>query len=286
MASTDRSFDIGSIRCTVLHDGNKLYEPDVVFANAPNDVWAPLVARRLDDEGSLPLPYQPVLLDDGGETVLVDAGTGPELAAWLEEPVGKARAALEAHGVRTSDVDVVVISHAHPDHIGGLTESTDDAGGSPAPVFANARHVIARTEWEYWHSKELSGPSADMAPISLPRLDALDAAGLLELVEDDAEVRPGIRTLATPGHTPGHTSVLVSSGVDTALIAGDAIMTEWSFARPDWFAEPEVDPKAAVATRTAVLERAVAEDLVVTAYHVPGIGRVRRVGNAFDLVPI
>ena len=178
-------------------------------------------------------------------------------------------------------MDVVVITHAHPDHVGGLT---DASAGDRAPVFSNARHVISRVEWDFWHSEDVSGPSAHIAPRALTHLNHLDASGLLDVVDGETELGDGIRTLATPGHTPGHVSVVVSSRGDTALVAGDVIMTEWSFAHPDWCAEPEVDPALSVATRTALLERAARDDLVVTAYHVPGVGRVPARGAGFAFV--
>jgi glyoxylase-like metal-dependent hydrolase (beta-lactamase superfamily II) len=110
-------------------------------------VWTQLVADRLDSEGYLPLPYQPVLICTNRLRVLIDAGAGPELAAEWEEPVGQTSAALEELGITPDDVEIVLITHAHPDHVGGLTQRTGD---ERSPMFAKARHVIARDEWEYW----------------------------------------------------------------------------------------------------------------------------------------
>jgi glyoxylase-like metal-dependent hydrolase (beta-lactamase superfamily II) len=141
------SFSVGSMRCSLLLDGYALYEPEGVFANAPREVWTQLVADRLDSEGYLPLPYQPVLICTNRLRVLIDAGAGPELAAEWEEPVGQTSAALEELGITPDDVEIVLITHAHPDHVGGLTQRTGD---ERSPMFAKARHVIARDEWEYW----------------------------------------------------------------------------------------------------------------------------------------
>jgi glyoxylase-like metal-dependent hydrolase (beta-lactamase superfamily II) len=275
------SFSIGSVRCSLLLDGDALYEPEEVFANAPREVWDPLLADRLDPEGYLPLPYQPVLVRTDGATVLIDGGAGPELAAEWGEPVGQTRASLEELRTNPDDVEAVLITHAHPDHVGGLTEKTGD---ERVPVFRRARHVMASDEWHFWHSDDLPESSSDMAPIARTHLASLADAGILELVDGEVEIAAGVRAFPTPGHTPGHMSASVSSEGQAGIVAGDAILTEWSFEHPDWCASSEVDSNLTVTSRKALLARAVAEDALLTAYHVRPIGRVRRVeqGFAFD----
>jgi len=265
------------MHCSVLLDGNSSYEPETVFADPVRERLSTLLHDRLDDDGGLPLPYQPVLVREADRVVLVDAGAGQELAAQWQEPVGRTRAELSSEGVATDDVQLVVITHAHPDHVGGLLERAD-------PTFPRARHVLARAEWMYWHSDDLAGPSAEMGLFVRSCLDELEHGGVLELLDGDAEVAPGIHAFATPGHTPGHISVLVRSQDETMLIAGDAILTEWSFEHPDWFGPGEVDPRLTVTTRRGLVARAAAEDWLVSAYHVPQTGRVRRSGGSFTFV--
>jgi len=277
-----RSFDVGTMRCSALLDGYSSYEPEAVFADPAEERWRPLIADRLDADGGLPLPLQPVLIRGADLVVLVDAGAGQELAADWDEPVGTMLDELGSEGVAAEDVKLVVITHAHPDHVGGLLERVQ---GVNRPVFSGARHLLARTEWVYWHSDDLSGPSAEMGPFVRSHLDDLEQAGVLELLDGDEEVAPGIHAFATPGHTPGHTSVLVSSQDETMLIAGDAILTEWSFEHPDLFGPGEVDPGTTVATRRALVERSADEDWLVSAYHVPQVGRARRSGGGFTFTP-
>jgi glyoxylase-like metal-dependent hydrolase (beta-lactamase superfamily II) len=267
---------------SVLLDGYSSYEPEAVFANPSREAWLPLVDDRLDDDGGLPLPLQPALVRGGDRVVLVDAGAGRELAAEWEEPLGSTPTELSSEGLAAQDVQLVVITHAHPDHLGGLLERVE---GVNRPLFPDARHVLARTEWDFWHSNLLAGPSAEMGPIVRACLDDLASDDVLELLDGDSEVAPGIHTFATPGHTPGNMSVLVTSQDEIMLIAGDAISTEWSFEHPEWFGPGEVDPDATVTTRRTLVERSADEDWLVTAYHVPQIGRVRRSGGRVAFTP-
>lgn len=278
-----RTFSVGSIRCTSILDGEALYDPEDLFADVPKDAWHPVVADHLNSEGYLPLPYQPVLIEIDGGSILVDAGTGPELAAEWEEPVGETLASLEALGTPADRIDTVVLTHAHPDHVGGLSQIVD---GRRAPVFGNARHLISFEEWRYWQTENLPEPSSHMAPVARIHLATLREAGLLDLIDDEIEIAPGVLTFPTPGHTPGHLSVAVGSQGERAIVAGDAVLTDHSLEHPEWYAWAEVDPRRTIETRRALLERAVREDAILTAFHARAIGRVRPQNGAFAVEEI
>ena len=100
----------------------------------------------------------------------------------------------------------------------------------------------SKTEWRYWVDEVPGEPSAGMVPMVRPHLTALRDAGVLDLVEGDEEIADGVTLLLTPGHTPGHMSVLVASGGETCIVAGDVVLTEWAFEQPEWTSTPEVDP--------------------------------------------
>ena len=149
--------------------------------------------------GLVRLPYHPLLVRTAAGLALIDTGAGPGLAEQSGEPVGRLPEALAAAGVAADDVALVVLSHAHPDHIGGLTAGN---GGGRRLVFPRARHVIGRTEYEYWTSGPVPGDFAWMGDLARQHLIPVGQAGLLDLVEGEQEVAPGIRVIPAPGHTP------------------------------------------------------------------------------------
>jgi glyoxylase-like metal-dependent hydrolase (beta-lactamase superfamily II) len=124
-----------------------------------------------------------------------------------------------------------------------------------------------------------------MVPMARRDLTFLRDAGVLELVEGDEEIADGVRLLPTPGHTPGHISVIVSSGDDTAVVCGDVVLSEWSFTHPEWVG-PEVEPDLVPRTRRALLDLLIERDGVLFGFHLEAPGRVRRSGGAYAFEPI
>lgn len=197
-------------------------------------------------------------------------------------PVGRAADSLAAAGVARDEIDVAVITHAHPDHVPGFIELVD---GERIPTFPRARHVISKAEWRYWVEEDPGEPSAGMVQEVRPYLTALRDAGVLDLVKGDEEIADGVTLLPTPGHTPGHMSVLVTSGNETCIVCGDVVLTEWAFEHPEWTAIPEVDPGLVVQTRRALFDRLVESGGLLAAFHLPELGRIEAAGDAYMFVP-
>jgi glyoxylase-like metal-dependent hydrolase (beta-lactamase superfamily II) len=239
----------------LLSDGEMFLPADALFATAPPD-------QRGDGAD---VPYGCLLIRTATDTVLVDAGMGA-----YEHPLGghggNLEAALAAAGVTPRDVSVVIITHSHLDHIGGLC-----ADGRPR--FGAARHVMSRVEWDWGTQRE--------SPVADAQLPPLERAGVLELVDPPAEPVPGVRLLAAPGHTPGQLAVEIAG---TALFLADAIVDPRHVEHPDWTMAFDEDPDANVRTRRELLGRAADEGLVVAASHLPQAGHVERAGSAFRLV--
>lgn len=264
-------FAVGDVIGQVVTDGGFAYQPDFLFANVPLEQLRRELAGRLGTEGTLWTPYDCVLLRTPTRTVLVDAGGGSSFSSTT----GRLVSSLAAAGVRPADIDVVVVTHAHVDHIGGLVENG-------ALVFQGARHVLSRVEWAAWTSEEvlshLPAVLADPARLVLPKLER---AGLADLVEGETEVAPGVHLVPAHGHTPGHSVVAVRSGEEELVLLADSMFDELSLAHPEWAAVPDMDPDQTVATRRRLLDHAVADSVAVLGYHFSGIHRVERAGSGY-----
>ena len=273
-------FTVGDLECHVIADGRESYDPAFLLANAPAEQLQPEIADELDEQGHLWTPYNCLLVRSGERLALIDTGLG-ELAAGGS--AGKAIESLHTVGIGPDDIDVVIVSHCHPDHIGGLTRSAE-AGRSP--VFAKAVHYMWQTEWEFWTSEETLAALPEMlrgpALMSLP---PLESAGLVETVSAETAVLPGVRLLPAPGHTPGHMVVALDSRDESFFYLADSVVHRLNFQHLDWVTAAEADPELTAATRARLLERAVLERRRVMAFHVPGRGSVTRRDGAYDFQP-
>jgi glyoxylase-like metal-dependent hydrolase (beta-lactamase superfamily II) len=280
-------FKIGAIGCRIVSDGSFTYEhPAVVmFATAPAaEREAALREHDINPETwtEYVSPYSALLVETGQRRVLVDTGAG-----GFAPTNGELHENLRAEGVDFSTIDTVVLTHAHPDHIGGNLDA------EMRPAFPNARYTLWRDEWQFWTGRpDLSGmPIPDelkqllieSAQRNLPPVE-----GQAELLERDTEVAPGVRVLGAAGHTPGHLVVEVASEGQRLLWLGDTALHPITVAHPGWCAAFDFDCEEAVATRNRLLARAADEQTLVHAAHFPwpGLGRVVRDGSSFRWQPI
>lgn len=277
MSSTTHRFALGSFTCTALGDGRYTYDAARFVANASPAEVAAALARHGSESGRVTTPYTCLLIDTGKHLVLLDTGG----AGW-DPGVGHLRESLAEAEVDPRMIDVVVLTHGHPDHIGG---TADDHG---RPVFANARHVMATDEWAFWTSPDTVARVPDtfrrIAAASLPPI-----ADRLQLVDGEAEIVPGIRALPTPGHTPGHLAVVVEDAGEELLYISDAAIHPIHLEHPEWYPHYDLDPVRAIRSKRMLFDRAARRGSLVLAYHFdpfPCLGHSRALGDGWRWEPL
>ena len=260
--------------------------PEGFVLNAPIDeVKAAYVAHGIP-EGQGNTPFNPTVIRTAGKTVLVDTGCGADTAEEPGATAGFLMRNLAAIGIGPDDVDVVIISHFHGDHVSGLV--APDGG----PAFPKAEITVPAEEWRFWMD---DGERERATPGRMERLFEHNRQVFDPLAERvrthawDEEVVPGVTAIATPGHSIGHTSYLVSSqGESVFLIQDVSNHPALSLEHPGWHLAFDQDPIEAEATRRRTLEWLAREQMPVQGFHFPfpGHAMVEAVGDAYRAVPI
>ncbi|MET7400228.1 MBL fold metallo-hydrolase [Dactylosporangium sp. NPDC005572] len=240
------------------------------------------------DDGQMRSVVQAFVIELGDTVVLVDTGVGngkprPGLPAWSGLDTDFLDR-LAAHGVQPDGVDVVVSTHLHFDHVGWNTTARRDTW---TPTFTRARYLVSETEFGYWAGRPHGESADDHAGFDDSVRPVLDA-GLVDLVADDHKVHDGIRLVPTPGHTPGHVSVLVESAGREAVISGDAIHHPCQIAHPEWSVHADFDPERARRTRVELLGRCADAGTLLIGSHFPSPTAIRvgRDGPGFTVHPV
>jgi glyoxylase-like metal-dependent hydrolase (beta-lactamase superfamily II) len=243
---------VGDVEVIALFDMASPTNAARVYASAGDALQR--YSGYLDAEGQVSLDYYCFLLRADGRTVLVDTGNGPEAQ-------GQFPSELEAAGIKPADIDNVVFTHLHGDHTG---YNLDRETGKP--LFANARYLVPRGDWDANKASPARSFTRDVEP--------LEALGVLDLFEGERALTPSLITLPTPGHTPGHTAIVVNSGGQQAYIIGDAFLTQIDVEELEWVTTWDADAEDTVRSRRLLADRIEAVDALVGASHLPsGLGR-------------
>ena len=283
-------FKVGTFECIAISDGTLTYTPPtfpppatLLFTNAPRERLEQVLLEynlRPEQWGEWTSPFICLVVNTGDHLVLVDTGAGV-----LAPTTGRLLQNLKAEGIAPEEIDTVILTHGHPDHIGGNT----DAQGKPA--FPNARYVMWKDEWDFWTSEQAEQRLDEhirelllkFARENLPPIQAK-----VDLFDRETEIVPGIRAVAAPGHTPGHMALEISSEGEKLLCISDAVLHPIHLEQPEWHAAVDFDPKQVVATRRRLLDRAASGKALVLAFHFPfpGLGRAVQKGEGWQWQPI
>ena len=259
------AFQVGAIQVRVIRDGMLRLDPQRILGGQPESAWRDEVER--DADGFVHLSVHCLVVRAAGKLAILDTGLGLSESSPSTPSVlglrGQLMPELQRLGVGADDVDAVVLSHAHGDHIGGNV-----LGGRPA--FTRARyHIGAADVLQYTGD----GPAA--TPFHTEQIVVLSEREQLEPSDGEVEVLPGVRILPTPGHTPGHVCVGLTSAREHALYLGDLVHQPAQIAHPDWSPVFDWMPQMSARARQALLDRASADGALLLTAHFPypGVGR-------------
>lgn len=250
--------------------GSRFILPDATRDACRGYRW--MFPHFMDDAGNLVMSIHALVVDTGVRRIVVDTCIGNDkerdIPTWSHLQTSFL-ADLEAAGYPRESIDTVLCTHLHVDHVGWNTMLVD---GEWVPTFPNARYLVGEAEWRYWNARDAG--TQVLADSVRPVIDA----GLVDFVPVDHRVCDEVWLEATPGHTPGHVSVRISSGGENGLITGDCIHHPCQMTRTDWCSSADSDQAQGRETRESLLERMVDTDVLVIGTHfaTPTAGHVKR----------
>ena len=261
---------IGNVEVTALSDGVLEFDPCNFFPLIPSESWQPY-EDSLTAQHEVQLNLGSFLIRSGGHNILVDTGLGPRPEDAPESPWGELLNDISNRGISLNEIDMVVMTHLHRDHVAW---NMVYRGGKYQPTFPNARYWMSAKDLEACKNPELKERFPNASTYVWP----LEAMGLVEVMDGESNLTSELTTLPTPGHTPGHMSLLITSGGEHALILGDAAHTPVQLHEIDWCSRADMDPEQTRVTRRSLIDWLERDGMVVGAGHFPppGFGKIVR----------
>ncbi len=267
---------VGNVDIYALLDvGPNVRDPSQMFPGVPAEMWAQY-KEHLTPEGKYPTNNSAFCVRTPQHNILVDTGLGKGPHANAGGAMGKLLSALQALGLTADDIDLVLITHLHGDHVGW---NVDWSGSRPRATFRRARYIIPRVDWDYFtKSPEPTPERKEAVEKQVTPLTKLDC---LEMVEGEQQITPEITTVPTPGHTPGHQCFYIQSGGQRAMLTGDLFHNPAQADHPEWSVNADVDKVLSAKTRKAMMDVFVRDRFnAVCAPHVV-VGR--NIGQVIEL---
>ncbi len=284
-------YEIGSVRLTVVSDGEHYYDAGAIFGVVPRVMWE-RVAPPMDERYRIPMGLNCLLLRSEGKTVLIETGVGGkpgdrDAASPAED--GTLLDSLAALDVTPEEIDIVVNTHLHSDHCGWNTTVDPSSSGDEEqllPTFPNATYYISEREWD-----DATHPNDRTRATYLERnLGAI--ADRLQLVDGETDITAEVKFLPTPGHTEGHGCIVISSGGQWGLYSGDIVQQPVQLERTAWVSGLDVLPMVSMETKRQLADRLIDEQALVIMTHAsyPGVMRMERTEEGyrrlFDIEPL
>ena len=277
-------YKVGDFEVTQIADGARTFPmPDTFVVNQKKEDALAAAEAAYMPKGQVTIPFNPMVINTGSKLVVIDTGNGLGAFEQSKGVVGQMNANMTAAGIDPKNVDIVVVSHLHGDHMNGLKKPDGSL------VYPNAEIMVPAAEWAFWMDSANEGKAAGYTKsvFGLPK-KAFEGLKVTQF-EGGKDIAPGISAIAAPGHTPGHTAFAVQSGSGKLLVQSDVTNIPALFLRnPDWHVAFDNDPALAQATRHKFYDMAAAEKTLVAGYHFsfPSVGHVEKDGKGYRLVPV
>jgi glyoxylase-like metal-dependent hydrolase (beta-lactamase superfamily II) len=276
-------YKVGSVEVTAVYDGiwRKPHDPTFIKNASVEETKAALAKAGLTTE-FMPIPLTVIVLKIGDKHIMVDSGSG--VGQWQANATNLP-ANMKAAGIDRNQISTILVSHFHPDHVWGLMEK-----GTNAPVFPNAELIVNATEYNWWTEPGRVEKLAEGRRAAGKRIaENFPTWKNWKLVQSNAEVAPGVRLIAAPGHTPGHSAFLVTSGKEQLMVSNDTMYVPALLApHPEWQGTYDQDGAMAVATRRNLIDQVIADKMMICGAHFPfpGAGAFVKDGDAYAFMPI
>ncbi|WP_174803925.1 MBL fold metallo-hydrolase [Martelella limonii] len=268
-------FNIGGLECTALWDGYIHHGYEGIFPNAPPERMAALQREHLLPADHIPMDLNPVVVNTGEKLILIDAGMG-QTSVMFGDKMGRLQENMKAAGIDAADIDVVLMTHLHPDHSFGLLLPD----GKPA--FPNAALYVSKTDWDEWTDKENLSRNDFRKDWTAGTIEAVEPyRERLHLFEIGDTILPGVTTLSAAGHSAGQTAFLFESEGEKVIFTGDLAHHQiYDPYHPEWFfhMDYDSDPQMGADAKAAIFARVADENIRYHGYHFPypGLGRMVR----------
>ena len=273
-------FNVGDAEVTVVSDGQlDLGDPKGTFTGVPDDERRKMLSDNFLSPADVVLEQNSPIVNIGDRLVLFDTGLGT--AKPFGPTTGRQQKSMKEAGIKPEDIDAVVFSHGHIDHIGGVVDDNNKV------LFPNAQYYIAESDFDYWTDYDKAGPSLK-AFVDHAKKNLTPVRDRLVFYKDEQEFLPGVTALSAPGHTVGHTIFVISSGGKSFAYTADLthhpiLLME----KPRMEFSFDTDPKQAANSRVKMLDMLAAQKIPVLAYHYPwpGVGHIAKTAEGFHYVP-